>query len=48
MHFLIRGVLGYKVLIEGGLVITNISHNPLLGTREGLRLWGNGLGLSVS
>ena len=34
-------VLGYKVLTEGGLVITNISHNPLLDTREGLILPGN-------
>ena len=34
-------MLDYKVLTEGGLVITNISHNPLLSTRKGLTLWGN-------
>lgn len=28
------------MLIEGGLVITNISHNPLLGTGEVLILQG--------
>lgn len=37
-----RGVQGYKALIEGGSVITSILYNPLVGTREGLTLWGNG------
>lgn len=42
MHFLIGGVQGYKVLTEGGLLITSILYDPLVGTREGLTLWGNG------
>lgn len=29
------------MLTEGGLVITDISHYPLLGTGEGPTLWGN-------
>ena len=41
MHFLSRRVLGYKVLTEGGLVITSNSHSPLLSTRKGLTLLGN-------
>lgn len=54
MDFLIREVWSYKMLTEGGLVITDISYYSLLSTGEGPTLWGNkplywvGLSLSYS